>query len=234
MLVFVSGPYSAETEEQKLKNVAAAANAGRDILALGHMPFVPHTMTCDWECDERLGYPQFLELCFVILRRCDALLYLAPSPGADQELALALELGLTVYRNIDEVPDISHEAALDEDALEPRIAQFRAAQIAANSVFTPPKGETITDRFISGCRRWLRKAGSLFTERWSERQLYREVEEEVQDAYSMLTAIAKTISVRVDHDLVCLVVNVLDRIHRERRRIEDDASSAKGEQPCGA
>ena len=35
-----------------------------------------------------------------------ALLYLAPSPGADQELAWAEELELVVWRSIDEVPRV--------------------------------------------------------------------------------------------------------------------------------
>ena len=40
----------------------------------------------------------------------EALLYLAPSRGADKELERAKELGLRIFYSIDEIPDISNKA----------------------------------------------------------------------------------------------------------------------------
>jgi hypothetical protein len=75
----------------------------------GHHAFIPHlTHFFDVFVEEttgmRLPGETYMQWDFAILRRCDALLYLAPSPGADRELALARELSLPVYLSVDDIP----------------------------------------------------------------------------------------------------------------------------------
>jgi hypothetical protein len=41
--------------------------------------------------------------------RCDWLLYLGPSKGADMELAAALSKGMTVFKSVDEIPPVDEE-----------------------------------------------------------------------------------------------------------------------------
>ena len=53
---------------------------------------------------QRFDYETWMRWCLAILRRCDAILYLASSPGADRELACAQEWGLIVFRSLEEVP----------------------------------------------------------------------------------------------------------------------------------
>lgn len=72
------------------------------------MPFVPHlTHFFDVWHESRWGWrldPEtYMQWDLAILRRCDGLLYLAPSPGADRELALAHELGMPVWTSAGEV-----------------------------------------------------------------------------------------------------------------------------------
>jgi hypothetical protein len=109
MLIYVAGPFSAKTEDEVSDNIGRACAAGKEILDRGHVPFIPHlTVTYDVWHEEAHGHPGDYEVYIAwdleILRRCDALLYLASSPGADRELALARELGLPVYLSVDEIP----------------------------------------------------------------------------------------------------------------------------------
>jgi hypothetical protein len=50
-----------------------------------------------------------MEYTLSLVHCCDALLYLAPSPGADRELELAEKLGKRIYLHLDAVPDLSGE-----------------------------------------------------------------------------------------------------------------------------
>lgn len=109
MLIYVAGPYSAETEAERVANVHLACLAGQQIIERGHWPFVPHlTHFFDaWVIKHRgLAHePElYMKWDFAILERCDALLFLRPSPGANRELALAWERGKLVYLAIDEIP----------------------------------------------------------------------------------------------------------------------------------
>ena len=108
-LIFVSGPYSAETDAEKTKNTVRACEAGLEIIQKGHWPYLPHlshffsrwhTKTYGFDLD----YEAYMDWCFAILRRCDGLVFLASSPGADRERALAEELGLPVFETLGDVP----------------------------------------------------------------------------------------------------------------------------------
>ena len=95
--VFVSGPYSAETNEGRLKNTENAIAAGEELANLGFVPFVPHLN--HWWDSYFPHYPGFwyaydLEW----LERCDCLLRLdGDSVGADREVEYAIKLNKPVY-----------------------------------------------------------------------------------------------------------------------------------------
>lgn len=112
MLIYVAGPYSANTDADRLANVQHAMAAGRIILEKGRWPFIPHLNHYydEWHAQHhnaRLDAETYMQWDFAILRRCDALLYLAPSPGADRELALARELNLPIFLVVEQIPDAS-------------------------------------------------------------------------------------------------------------------------------
>lgn len=92
--------------ERRGRNVAEADFAGRIIARLGHVPFVPHKMTFDWERDPVLLYPDFIRIDDEWLKRSEAILYGAPSSGADRELKLAEYNGLDVFRSVLEIPTV--------------------------------------------------------------------------------------------------------------------------------
>ena len=111
-IIYVAGPYTADSQLERDRNIAAADKVGRDLLAMGHAPIVPHNLSRGWELDDRfqhdprdLAESHFLRMDLEIINRCDALFFLGHSPGADVELARARERLLPVYTNIDDVPD---------------------------------------------------------------------------------------------------------------------------------
>lgn len=103
-VIYIAGPYSADTDEGKRENTMAAIDAGVEILDKGHYPFIPHlTHFVDKRTDE-LNYQDYMEWDEELLKRCDSFFYLGSSPGADAELNVAEGRGMTVYRSLSEVP----------------------------------------------------------------------------------------------------------------------------------
>jgi len=101
--VYVSGPY---TNGDRAKNIERADAAGRAVLKMGAIPFVPHTMTKDWEKDPDFVYRDFLNFDLEWLRLCDAILMLEDwehSPGAKVEREEAGRLGLLIFHSLDEL-----------------------------------------------------------------------------------------------------------------------------------
>lgn len=105
-LIYIAGPYSAETPELIRKNVETAKVAGQEILRRGHACICPHSMTHDWDIGTGLPYEVFLETDLEILRRCDAILMLpgwSKSRGSVAEFQEAGCLGLKRYLSIEEI-----------------------------------------------------------------------------------------------------------------------------------
>lgn len=107
-VIYVAGPYSAPTDAGKHENTMAAIDAGVAVLGKGHYPFIPHlTHFVDKRLpalDADLGYEDYMEWDEELLLRCDSLLHLASSPGADTERGVAEERGMAVYESIEEIP----------------------------------------------------------------------------------------------------------------------------------
>jgi hypothetical protein len=104
--VYLSSPYSAPTEKERLETVYAAIEAGRYLMALGHQPFVPvlsHWMDPQGDLFE---YDRWIEWCLCWLPDCDALLVLGDSKGCSMEANLAWDLQLPVYHSLDEFDEV--------------------------------------------------------------------------------------------------------------------------------
>lgn len=109
MAIFVAGPYSAPTEDQIGEHVRRACEAGQALLDRGHYPMIPHLTVAFslWRQEHRgedLPYETYLDWSMALLRRCDGVLSVGRSPGADREVALARKIGLPVWERIDDVP----------------------------------------------------------------------------------------------------------------------------------
>lgn len=108
MKIYVAGPYSAPTERERVENTARAMDAGLALYKLGHSPYVPHLS--HWldirarQTSVPMSWEDWMEWDEEWLKSCDALLYLASSPGADREHDQAVSLGIPIYHSIVSVP----------------------------------------------------------------------------------------------------------------------------------
>lgn len=91
--IFISGPYSGNTEE----NVNRAIGAGEFLREHGALPFIPHLYHF-WDENYQHDYEYWMEQCLEWLKICDAVLRLdGESSGADREVELANRLGIPVF-----------------------------------------------------------------------------------------------------------------------------------------
>ncbi|HEY7821311.1 MAG TPA: FHA domain-containing protein, partial [Acidimicrobiia bacterium] len=96
-LVYVAGPYTADTDEQRLANIAAAQAWGAKVIDAGGIPVVPHNMSegIAGKGDAEFWYTATLEL----MLRCDVVLLMpraGESIGARAEEEAAHESGMPV------------------------------------------------------------------------------------------------------------------------------------------
>ncbi len=108
MLIAVAGPYSAETEEQKAANLKAMNIAAAEVYKKGHIPVigVNASLYVADELKDRERKKVISDISFAIVERCDAILIIGSSPGADHERELISNQGLPVYYSFDEIPEV--------------------------------------------------------------------------------------------------------------------------------
>jgi hypothetical protein len=105
MRIYIAGPYGDQLPKDQIRrNVEAADNVARALAKMGHTPFCPHKMTWGWEDDPELDKDDFLRIDLEWLELCDALFFIAPSPGADIERREAERRGIKVFTKLEEVP----------------------------------------------------------------------------------------------------------------------------------
>jgi hypothetical protein len=106
--IYVAGPYTAAELEALEKNAKAAIDAGIAILRKGHIPFIPHlTHYVDLRAHElkiEISWAEYMTWDQAWLDKCDALLYLGSSRGADIELSRAVSKGMQVFHSLNEIP----------------------------------------------------------------------------------------------------------------------------------
>jgi O-glycosyl hydrolase len=109
--IYIAGPYSAPTLEEKLENTNKAIMAGIKVLIKGHYPYIPHlTHYVDLFAYEKgipLKWEDYIDWDLTWLELCDALLFLGDSRGARIELEYAKKLGKYIFYSVDEIPNIN-------------------------------------------------------------------------------------------------------------------------------
>lgn len=109
MKIYIAGKYSAPTDEEREQNAITMIDYAIEVLKKGHHPFIPLlTHWFDKRANEKgfsLSWQEYMDWDDSFLRACDALFYTGQSTGADIEKARALDLGMTVFTSIDEIPE---------------------------------------------------------------------------------------------------------------------------------
>jgi hypothetical protein len=105
-LIYIAGPYSADTKEQIETNVALAVHMGNLVANAGYAVFIPH-LSHYWDAIFPHEYKFWMDQDNAVLERCDAVLRLTgASRGADQEVHLALTTyHIPVYFSLQELLD---------------------------------------------------------------------------------------------------------------------------------
>ena len=109
MIIGVAGPYSAPTEELRKKNLEAMNMAAARVFEKGHIPFIGLNMALpvvdklDFYGDD---YAAIMDISLAVIDKCDALLLLGESLGANRERDILITKGLPVYYSIDEIPQL--------------------------------------------------------------------------------------------------------------------------------
>ena len=108
--IYLSGPYSDEDKRRRDLNIERARECAGICLRRGHWPFCPHTMTgCFEDFFPDLPWMTYIAADLAWLPFCHSMLMLPEwedSRGACIEWESARKLGLTIYKSIDEVPDL--------------------------------------------------------------------------------------------------------------------------------
>lgn len=95
--VFVSGPYTKPDPEN---NVLKAIEVADTLIEIGAIPYVPHLYHF-WHQHKPHPYEYWMELDAKWLRICDAVFRMSgESEGADQEVELAVSLGLPIFTDL--------------------------------------------------------------------------------------------------------------------------------------
>jgi len=112
LTIYIAGPYSSTDPDRVAQNVTRVIDTALRILELGHYPFIPHlTHFVDLRAKQlgiNLTWDDYITWDLQWLYRCDALLYLDSSKGADLELTKAIEFGKRIFRSIDEIPIVQN------------------------------------------------------------------------------------------------------------------------------
>lgn len=112
--IYTAGPYTPkdctlhDASRVTSQNVDRAIEAANALMEKGHYVFVPHLthyIHIHPSCKRDYG-DWYYELDMTFLTHwATAFFHIASSPGVDEELRVAEELGLKIFRSLEEVPD---------------------------------------------------------------------------------------------------------------------------------
>jgi hypothetical protein len=106
MIIAIAGPYSAPTEEGRQANLNRLNEAAARVLEMGHIPLigVNAALPVVEKANVTDKYKAIMDISMAVIDKCDALLLIAESPGANRERDLILAKGLPVYYSLEEIP----------------------------------------------------------------------------------------------------------------------------------
>jgi hypothetical protein len=117
MIIYISGAYSADTQEQTLDNILLAEAHALQIWNMGHSAMCPHLNTKLFECKGcKAEHAHYLEFDMRMLCACEAIFMLPnwqASVGAGMEIELARRIGMPIYYELSEIPDANRPVYLE-------------------------------------------------------------------------------------------------------------------------
>jgi hypothetical protein len=106
MIIAIAGPYSAPTAAQRQSNLDAMNEAAARVYEKGHIPFIGVNMALPVvamsEVDDE--YAAIMDISMAVIDKCDAILMIGESNGANTEKEHIASKGLPVYYSLEEIP----------------------------------------------------------------------------------------------------------------------------------
>jgi hypothetical protein len=141
MLIYVAGPYTADTKEQESANIHQAATIAKELWAMGHAVICPHLNTIGFE-KGNLTYDQILEGDLKILQRCDAAVFTPDyesSRGARLESAFCFEKEIPayVYPAVPSVHSVEASAPVQCNAFMQTLMTMYRIHLSKNADYSP-------------------------------------------------------------------------------------------------
>ena len=104
LLIMVAGPYSASTAEQRAANLQAMNAAAAEVRRRGHIPIIGVNAALPVLDAAPHSHPWMMDIALALAARCDALLQIGRSPGADREADVVRSLGRPIYTDLRDLP----------------------------------------------------------------------------------------------------------------------------------
>lgn len=107
MLIMVAGPYTASTRQQRRKNLSSLNNIAAQVLRRGHIPVIGlnAALPVVEQANVRDPYKAIMDISLALAEKCDAILMVAESPGANRERAVFERKGLPIFHSLPEIPE---------------------------------------------------------------------------------------------------------------------------------
>lgn len=107
MIIAVAGPYSADTEEQRKKNLIVLNTAAARLLELGHVPVigVNAALPVLEQAHVEDTYKAIMDISMAAISDCDAILVLAESRGTLMERDFLMAKDKPVFYSIGEIEE---------------------------------------------------------------------------------------------------------------------------------
>lgn len=101
--IYVAGPLTADTPEERAANITRAIDIAEQLWALGWAPVVPHTQGEAWHARHPHRYEEWMELCRSWQAGCAATFRMeGASSGADREVVWAGGMFQPVFWSLDQ------------------------------------------------------------------------------------------------------------------------------------
>jgi len=104
MLIAVAGPYSADTAQQRQRNLEAMNKAAAEVMKRGHIPVIGVNAALPVvEFVEGDRYEAMMTISLALVDKCEAILIIGESPGVTRERDLVQSKGLPVYHHVNQI-----------------------------------------------------------------------------------------------------------------------------------
>ena len=97
IVVYIAGPYTADTKEQTMLNIKIAKEMSEEIWAAGFAAICPRLNTANLDTSTKIPYRRFLRGYAEILTKCDCVLVL---PGGLESEDTNIEIKIARVNNI--------------------------------------------------------------------------------------------------------------------------------------